>query len=335
MGSRANYVLKDGDSWTLHYSHWGAQRIDADFFWGPEHAERFIRAQERCEPTAWLDDRWAEGGALMDLREQRLLLFGGENIRFGVPERRAMLTLVRTNWPGWTIEWAHEELGDFVDALGLPRTLVQSDLPWSSPGSPKPAAKDEDNSTIVSIRRLDGTLVLYPTVCSVEPLVLAGPDLMRLAGAHRARRSFRFAEFPMGGVHVDERERALGYWTVDEQQDLRAEAVRAWSGWQVQSWGDGFEVHLELLGNAVEVPVPDMRALLRRCAAEIRSAMQDDVVEQVRDVVALLRSEGRDVEITAPIDQHVPVPPEPRSEGRDAVIQRALASAAERLGLRL
>jgi hypothetical protein len=54
MGQRANYVLvEESGRWSLFYSHWAANTIDRDLFWGPDHAIAFVRAQRPT--TEWLD----------------------------------------------------------------------------------------------------------------------------------------------------------------------------------------------------------------------------------------------------------------------------------------
>ena len=59
MGHRANYTILAGGGSELYVSHWGANRVDRDFFWGPEVALDFVRQQRPAE--AWMNDVWCEG----------------------------------------------------------------------------------------------------------------------------------------------------------------------------------------------------------------------------------------------------------------------------------
>jgi hypothetical protein len=72
----------EGRNYQLFYSHWCANTLPRDLFWGPNHAAAFIRIQRAVdEDTGWLDEVWAEGGALLDfdrkwaLRDDRLELY--------------------------------------------------------------------------------------------------------------------------------------------------------------------------------------------------------------------------------------------------------------------
>lgn len=56
MGQRANLVIIKQDGYDLHYSHWCANTLPQDLFWGPQHAIAFIEAQPKVDETGWLDD---------------------------------------------------------------------------------------------------------------------------------------------------------------------------------------------------------------------------------------------------------------------------------------
>lgn len=43
MGSRANLIVVDRGRYSMYYSHWGAQDLPSDLFWGPDHAIAHIR----------------------------------------------------------------------------------------------------------------------------------------------------------------------------------------------------------------------------------------------------------------------------------------------------
>jgi hypothetical protein len=77
VGHRANLLLVEGSEYRLFYSHWCANTLQRDLFWGPTHAAAFIGIQREVDDSGWLDDVWAEGGALLDLDRHHFLLFGG------------------------------------------------------------------------------------------------------------------------------------------------------------------------------------------------------------------------------------------------------------------
>jgi hypothetical protein len=115
MGSRANFVIADRDGWRLRYSHWAASGIASIVAPGPSAALRFIDAQADGE---WLDDVWAEGGALVDVT-RRVLLFWGGDLTDELPVRRAFMRVLALTWPGWTVRWATDGLGDLAAHVGL------------------------------------------------------------------------------------------------------------------------------------------------------------------------------------------------------------------------
>ena len=98
MGNRANLVIVENGQWQLHYSHWaGCRMLDALAF-GPDFAVHYIRSHRLCAKDEWTDPVWADGGALVDLDERRLLFFGDE-LTTTMPERRAMLGVLALTWP--------------------------------------------------------------------------------------------------------------------------------------------------------------------------------------------------------------------------------------------
>jgi hypothetical protein len=122
MGQRANLILIERGQREMYYTHWRANTLDRDLFWGPDHAARFIRAQQAR--THWLDEVWAEGGAVLDRDAHVLLMFGGEDVRIDVSLRRVYLDLLRHVWSGWDVRWAYEGIADVADYVGHPREAV-------------------------------------------------------------------------------------------------------------------------------------------------------------------------------------------------------------------
>src|SRR5689334_9883307 len=99
MGQRANLIIVKDNGYDIYYSHWCANTLPTDMFWGPEHGINFIKNQKKVEPeNGWLDDIWAEGGAVIDLDKKVFLLYGGEDILYNIPLRRLYLKLINQVW---------------------------------------------------------------------------------------------------------------------------------------------------------------------------------------------------------------------------------------------
>jgi hypothetical protein len=81
VGQRANLLIVGADGYELFYTHWRANTLDADLFFGPDPALAFIRSQRStAEGAEWLDETWAEGGAVLAPTRRELLWFGGEDV---------------------------------------------------------------------------------------------------------------------------------------------------------------------------------------------------------------------------------------------------------------
>src|SRR5688572_33088903 len=113
MGHRANLIVIDGGQRELYYSHWAANRLDCDLFWGPAIATAFARRQRsEADGAELLDEVWAEGGAIIDHATRTLCWYGGQRASYDIPYRRVLLRMMRELWPGWTVRWAAQGIFD-------------------------------------------------------------------------------------------------------------------------------------------------------------------------------------------------------------------------------
>ena len=130
--------------------------LDALAF-GPDFAVHYIRSHRPCAKDEWTDPVWADGGALVDLDERRLLFFGDE-LMTTMPERRAMLGVLALTWPDYSVGWAYggsDELVAYLDA----------DRRWNlgRPGQALKRARGLDGlCQVVSVVGVDGTVRLWP-----------------------------------------------------------------------------------------------------------------------------------------------------------------------------
>lgn len=84
---------------------------------GPDFAVLYARSMEPRSKTDWVDAGWADGGAVIDLDQRRMLFFGDE-LMTGIPERRAMLTVLDDLWPGYEIGYAYDGTAEIADYVG-------------------------------------------------------------------------------------------------------------------------------------------------------------------------------------------------------------------------
>lgn len=266
MGHRANLVYKQG-GYQLFYSHWAAITLPRDLFWGPERARDFILRQR--EVDGWLDDRWAEGGALLDEDERVLLLWGGEDEGYEVPLRRRLLACMQVLWEGWSIRWAHRGIVDQAAHLGLPASTVLSPARPLFPAT----VWDEDDSSLVSLNghyRRDANYV--------SDLLAAGPQFFESWPGGCPQ--IEFSEPPMGGLDVLQDERRVYFWQGQPIARL-ADYEEVWPGWELIWEEDRLEAQLARAGGIVRLPPDDTSERLRSMLLREPGSSPSDLVGRI------------------------------------------------------
>ncbi len=304
MGQRANLILVEGREYRLFYSHWCANTLASDLFWGPEHAVDFIRIQRVLENSDWLDNVWAEGGAVVDLDRKHLLLFGGDDVGYNVPLRRIYLKLLAQVWTGWTVRWAHEGIADLADYVGYPRDLVLAKGKEDSADGTLIHPEQKDWTDLVaSVRFGDGSLRLYPLAGGLPSYLTSGSKLVESFRASDGLPRLALAEwtteFPSGGFHIDISERRLEFWTASDAADLGNRAARAWPGWQTQWHHDHYETHLERTGACLSFPLPARDSLLSSCREMLLQESSTSGVATIKELTDRERALGKDVQVNS------------------------------------
>ncbi|NGP59181.1 hypothetical protein FLT15_12690 [Paenibacillus thiaminolyticus] len=175
MGQRANLIVVRNGSYQMYYTHWCANTLPRDLFWGPEEALAFIESQQLTEE--WLDDRWAEGGVIIDLDQNVLLWYGGEDIMYDVPLRRQLFALMQPFWSGWELRWAKAGIVGMANYLNYPLEHVRSvEYAADLPAIIEPDSKGGFIRIIASIVFPDGELRIFPLSGTFDEYALAGPS---------------------------------------------------------------------------------------------------------------------------------------------------------------
>ena len=250
MGQRANIVIVENGSSQLYYDHWCGNALDLELFWGPEDFAAFVRQRDPEDDEYWLDERWCDGAALLDLNRRSLLFFGGECARFNVRHRRVYFNLLRPRWPGWRIEWAHEGIVSIARAIGLP---LDDFLVDSNPAELTYNAELSVHDIILSTVDRDGSSETRCVAGSWEALQLGPAELERAMeqAPPVTELVWDAEEYPRGGIHVDYPARILGTWWSDPTPRLESLVTRAWPGWNLRWWRDEFERQVELASVAI------------------------------------------------------------------------------------
>lgn len=331
MGQRANLILEDDEGYDLYYSHWRAHSLDCDLFWGPDAAIEFIQRQRSVADGAeWLDEVWAEGGAVVDLAERSLLWFGGEDVLHDVPLRRVHLALMKEMWPGWEVRWAHEHIWELANYVGHGgEALLRGDANAYLPKIHHPEEPDW-LSFVLSLRGSDGRWKLHAYDTLEQEAALAGPGWLAALGAADLPETYDYAArtdtFPQGGLHIDEAARRVDVWLAPAAAAFERRLKYAWPGWDVRWHRDRFEAVTDQLGDRLVLPVTDPDALVEVIRANVLRPPRDHsgLVQELTSHPAVAPREGAPVSIN-PLAQRDDVGPAAgpdRARAFDAAVER-------------
>ncbi|MCA9883584.1 MAG: hypothetical protein KC708_11460 [Anaerolineae bacterium] len=288
MSERGNIVVVNENGYRIYHSH-GSLYFDAYFFWGLEHALKFIELTSALYEH-WYDTVWAEGGVLIDVTRQIVMLYGGETIQLHIPRRRLYIQLMQYLWKGWTIKWATNGLFDFVDHVGYPREDVDRDrlpLPddetYSLEDIPFESQTTDKCDSIFSIHLKDGSIRLFPQHFQLDELLPYGERLVDELLALSIDSEISLDDdksFPFQGCHIDMRDKSITYWTARPLEGFGKRIKPAWPGWTQTYLADDFESHIALTQGKLELPIRSVDNLLadleRILVAEVPNPVDRD-----------------------------------------------------------
>jgi hypothetical protein len=238
MGQRANLIIVRNKSYELYYSHWCANTLPKDLFWGEQYAIKFIEMQTKVDESGWLDDVWAEGGAILDLDKKKLIIYGGEDILYDIPLRNLYLKLMRNTWYEWEIQWAYEGIIDLATYVGYPKekVLTSSEDDINDLSLAPPEEKNWVN-TVASVKFSQNELLLFPLCGGIDVYLSYGPDLINKIDKSYGHKSISLDEwskdFPVGGFHIDIMSKRLEFWHANDIPNISQELQSKWSDWEV------------------------------------------------------------------------------------------------------
>jgi hypothetical protein len=298
MGSRANLVLVENGAHRLFYSHWAANTLDRDLFWGPEHVRQFMLIQREVSPDDWLGESWAEGGALLDLDRRRFMLFGGEDIRWDIQLRRIYLGLLRQVWDGWETAWADDGIAALASYVGhtLPFTPSRPVIKTFDP----PLDPNGEHRGIFSVLWRPEDLRFYSVRFWSRHCLLAGPSFLEALRQEPGQATMLLGDdvgnFPQGGCHIDIARNSLDFW--DACFPNAAKHVAAyWPGWAAGWHKDRFESQVERSSGRLQFPQHDVWPLKEWVAKILLHQSRQTGLEIIQTTVQRLGGEGKQVQV--------------------------------------
>jgi hypothetical protein len=254
MGNRANFVIVENHDWRLYYSHWAGCRILDALIGGPELALRYVQSLRPCTKADWVDPTWADGGAVLDLDQRRLLFFGEELMMASMSERRALMAVLPVLWPDFEVGWAYDGT---VEVAGY----VGAELPpyrWDREPGVRRARDRNAVCHLVSVRDEADELRMWPLRCGLSK-AWRGPELLDLLPGRGVKR-LALNEIPEGGVHIDVKGKVVGTWHTADTMGVFQALPDVWNGWHTECWEDRFEEHVDRCAGALRVPGVDLVA---------------------------------------------------------------------------
>ncbi|UJR85328.1 hypothetical protein [Sandaracinus amylolyticus] len=302
MGDRANLVFVEHRERRVFYGHWSAKTLVNELFWGADHARRWILDHREVGDEGWLDDVWAEGGAVLDVDRRELLLFGGEELRCDAARRRTYLALVREVWTGWDVRWAERGVVDLAERAGVPASLVRSEQVLIDPITTLPSPDDDHEANCIATFVFeDGRMRHFPLALFIDEHVTGGVELVELARSVEGRERFVFAPardwWLEGGFHVDVAARRVVLWCGRDLPRLDEIAAR-WSGYELVHVGASWEEHVALSrGTLVIEPLSEDERIAELRASLVTGSVAGDGRALLSEMIDEAEREGRSVQV--------------------------------------
>jgi hypothetical protein len=268
VGHRANIVFVDQGQVSIRCNKWAGLSMGQIVICGQrELDEHFDLGDERDH---LLNDAWSEGSVLVD-RDAKLLLFYVEHgpLCDNAGLRRAWLALMQEDWPGWTIRWAYQAMGEIADHLGIDRAELGENDTTKVPPTIKsviqhlgvayyvmnthvtieeyrlnaiktPYSDLWDSPScegVLTIRFADGRITDFSGCWDVNKLLCLGPDLVGEL-ADRAGHSLPNEFYADSGAFIDITTNRISFWPPPHNLDLGF--VRGiWPGFDIQCHDEG------------------------------------------------------------------------------------------------
>lgn len=116
MGQRANYIIKEGDKLTIHYSHWRANHIASDLYLGER---RFLQFVSECQlHEEIIPEPWIEGCVIID-KPLRQLYFWEQFFPTETSLINFYLSQLSKKWEGWEVHIMKNRMYDAENILQI------------------------------------------------------------------------------------------------------------------------------------------------------------------------------------------------------------------------
>jgi hypothetical protein len=263
MGQRANLIILDKGEYTLYFDHSCADRLDEILFWGADYALDYFLTRKKFGDRYWLDNIWAEGGAVLDLDKNHLLWWGGEDIINDVILRRVHLKLQKKVWGNWTIEWAHRGIVDIAEYVGYPKEKLIKEKSLLDKYDFIPIGKKHINEayrTLGVFKPAEGELKIFALFGDVLGYLQNGEDLLTQCSEKQGLPEIVFnrkkidSGFLQGGFWIDEKLKTIEFWDVRSFSHEVESLKKIWKDREIIWQKDNFEFQVEKSDGKIVMP---------------------------------------------------------------------------------
>lgn len=209
MGQRANYIIIDGSSSNIRYTHWRANRITADLYLGEK---AFMRYVNDCKPVdELLYEPWVEGCVIID-QNKKQLSFWSQEIHYNPVIIEFYLAKLQEQWSGWTIKLLRNRMYDVEKTLNIDYISKQDPAELNI----RPIETfiedkvDEWDTALVIIKDETGMFITKTGNITTESIVCCGPqaiDILRTKVP--AELPFRQDELSIETIIIDIKDKKI------------------------------------------------------------------------------------------------------------------------------
>lgn len=306
MGQRANCVIIQDGQHQIFFSRWGAVSIADLLLAGPDVT--IALSSEGYPDENLLNDVWGEGGVLIDVDKRHLLFWS--DYKIDEPYlRRPYLTVLRTLWPTWTVEWStfkHVDLAQAIGwdegrVLGLHEEVVSA---LRASADPLIQAKDlqtqsaaEGAQAFITLRTSMGDIFDYLSSSPTSSILSLGPHVITTLQDRQASETPHESAKLFAGAFIDVPNQTLWVWE-NSSLDPRylVEIGRRWPGWAIQGHDSGIVHQVTLSGR-------DPSAIMIPAAQAVRKLIDDLTRDSAFNPAMLYQALTKD----RPADQSITV----------------------------
>jgi hypothetical protein len=302
MGHRTNLIIIENGEKKVFYDHWIAINLDKTLFWDFTFALEYFKAQEKVDERMWLDELFAEGGAVLDVDKKYLLWFACGDIGRFVPYRRKFLELQRKTWEGWEVEWATRGVVDMAEYVGYPKENVFNDFRWDEENMTlkMPKAKCKVDGIGCWIDK-NGDAKLYPyNWYHGKDFLELGSEIFDLMQNTESFSELNLAKwrckFPKCGFVIDEKARIIEFWEASPCANSVNRLKAVWDDWEIIWHQDNYEFQLDKLKGKLVFPKVSERKISKQIEERLLEPAINNPLNLVIGLMNALKNEGIDVQ---------------------------------------